>query len=98
VTSSVACVVARMIPWSKGSTSDVRFCGRSFVCLTLCILRQLTGEKVTNKHTGIVYLSLKFIYLFIYRAAMFRLFPSHQQGACYMVQQKKQSVYFPRYS
>ena len=66
VTSSVACVIARMIPWSKGSTSDVRFFGRSFVCLTLCILRQLAGEKVTNKNTGIVYLFLKFIYLFIY--------------------------------
>jgi hypothetical protein len=38
------------------------------MCLTLCIVRQLTGEKITNKCTVIVYLLLKFIfiYLFIY--------------------------------
>ena len=32
------------------------------------------------------------IYLFIYRTHMFRLFPSHHQGACYMVQ-RKNNVY-----
>jgi hypothetical protein len=35
-----------------------------FMCLTSCIIRQLTGEKVTNKCTVIVYLFLKFIYIF----------------------------------
>jgi hypothetical protein len=54
--------------------------------------KQLTGEKVTNKCTVIVYRFLKFIYLFIYRTDMFRLFPSHHQGACYMVQ-RKNNVY-----
>jgi hypothetical protein len=28
------------------------------------------------------------MYLFIYRTDMFRLFPSHHQGACYMAQRK----------
>ena len=57
-----------------------------------CIIRQLTLEKLTNKCTVIVFLSLKFIY-FIYRTDMFRLFPSHHQGACYMVQLKNNNVH-----
>ena len=32
------------------------------------------------------------IYLFIYRTDMFRLFPSHRQSSCYMVQ-RKNNVY-----
>jgi hypothetical protein len=56
--------------------------------LTPCIIRQLTGEKVTNKRTVIAYNFLQFIY----RTYMFRLFPSHHQGACYMVQ-RKNNVY-----
>jgi hypothetical protein len=56
---------------------------------------ELTGDKVTNKYTVIMYLSLKYIYLFIsYRAHMFRLFPSHHQGACYMVQRKNNVFVF----
>jgi hypothetical protein len=35
------------------------------LCLTPCIVRQLTGEKVTNKCAVIVYIFLKCIYLFI---------------------------------
>ena len=34
------------------------------------------------------------IYLFIYRRDMFQLFPSHHQGACYMVQQKNNVYIF----
>jgi non-ribosomal peptide synthetase component E (peptide arylation enzyme) len=34
------------------------------------------------------------IYLFIYRTDMFRLFPSHHQGACYMVQRKNNVCIF----
>ena len=37
----------------------------SFVRLTPCIIRQLIGEKITNKCTGIVCFFLKCIYLFI---------------------------------
>ena len=55
---------------------------------------ELTGEKVTNKCTVIVNLFLKFIYLFIYRTDMFRLFPSHHDGACYTVQRKKNFYIF----
>jgi hypothetical protein len=33
-----------------------------------------------------------FIYLFIYRTDTFRLFSSHHQGACYLVQ-RKNNVY-----
>jgi hypothetical protein len=32
------------------------------------------------------------IYIFIYRTYIFRLFPSHHQNACYMVQ-RKNNVY-----
>ena len=52
----------------------------------------LTGEKVINKCTVTVYLFLKFIYLLIHRTDIFRLFPSHIHGACYMVQ-RKNNVY-----
>ena len=34
------------------------------------------------------------MYLFIYRTDMFRLFPSHNQGACYMVQRMKNVYIF----
>jgi hypothetical protein len=53
----------------------------SFMCLTPCIVTQQTGERVTNKFTVIVYRFLKCIYL---SHDMFRLFPIHHQGACYM--------------
>jgi hypothetical protein len=35
-----------------------------------------------------------FLNLFIYRTDMFRLFPSHHRGACYMVQRKKNVYIF----
>ena len=35
------------------------------------------------------------IYIFIYRADMFRLFRSYHQGACYMVQRKNNVCVFP---
>ena len=52
--------------------------------------RLLIGEKVTNKCTVIVYLFLKYIYLFT--TPTFRIFPSHHQSACY-VAQRKNNVY-----
>jgi hypothetical protein len=64
------------------------------MCLTSCIIRQLTGEKVTNKCIEIVYLFLKCIYLFIYRTDMFLLFPSHHQGASCMVQRRNNVCIF----
>jgi hypothetical protein len=34
------------------------------------------------------------MYLFIYRTVMFRLIPTHYQGACYMVQLKNNVYIF----
>jgi hypothetical protein len=56
---------------------------------------RFTGEKVTKKCNVIVNRLLKCIYLFIYRSDMFRLFPSHHQGACYTAQ-RMNSVYISK--
>ena len=73
---------------------DKLHCTKLYYTQTQVCVCVLTGEKVTNNCSVIVYLFLKFIYLFIYRTDKFRLFLSRHQGACYMVQRKKKCVYF----